>query len=87
MSIGSAGGYLLVGSLPFTCHGSAYQSITIGYCYGYATVFATSGSTGTGMTAVYLYNTGRRNQSESIYPNNLGTGGTNLYMSVTYKTT
>ena len=87
MSIGSAGGYLLVGSLPFTCHGSAYQSITIGYCYGYSTVYATAGSTGTGMTAVYLYNTGRRNNSESIYPNNLGTGGTNLYMSVTYKTT
>jgi hypothetical protein len=87
MSIGSAGGYLLVGSLPFTCHNAAYQSCAIGYCYGYNTVFATSGSTGTGMTALYLYNTGRRNNSESIYPSNLGTGGTNLYMSVTYKTT
>jgi len=86
MSIGSAGGYLLVGSLPFTCHGSAYQSITIGYCYGYSSVWATAGSTGTGMTAVYLYNTDTRANSESIYPSNLGTGGTNLYMSATYKT-
>lgn len=87
MSIGSAGGYLLVGSLPFTAHGSAYQSITVGYCYGYSGVWATSGSTGTGMTSLYLYNTDTRANSESIYPSNLGTGGTNLYVSATYKTT
>jgi|TARA_Y100000033_G_C2750001_1_gene113345 hypothetical protein len=87
MSIGSASGYLLVGGMPFTAHSSAYQSITIGYAYNFSSVWPTSGSTGHGMTSFYLYNTDTRSNSESIYPSNLGTSNTNLYLSATYKTT
>ena len=87
MSIGSASGYLLVSGLPFTAHGSAYQSAIVGYSWGFSSVHPTAGSTGTGMTALYLYAPDRQYSTGSIVPSNLGTSTTYLYISCTYKTT
>ena len=87
MSIGSASGYLRIHGFPYTAHGSAYQSIVVGYSYGYSSVWPAGGAMGGGTTTSYLYAVDAYNNTASVVPSNLGTGQTYLYVSVAYKTT
>lgn len=85
MSVGSAGGYLRIHGFPFTANGSHYASLSVGYSYGYTSVWPAGGAMGGGTTTCYLYAVDAYNNSASVVPSNLGTGQTYLYVSVIYK--
>ena len=87
MSIGTAGGYLRVHGFPYTANGNAYQSIYVGYAWGYSTYWPSGGAMGGGTTTCYLYTNQGDANSATVVPSNLGTGQTYLYVSVSYKTT